>query len=67
MGKSLAELMRDYERLIVLQTLQRNGNDRPKAAAALKITRRGLDKILSRNNISKRRYTRPLPIPPSKE
>lgn len=69
MGKSLPELMRAYERQIVVSTLARNNGNYDMTAAALGITRRALDKVLARHSISKRRFTRvlPIPSPPSKE
>ncbi len=63
MGKTLAQLKHEFEKMVVLQTLKANKDDRDKTAEALGITGRALDKILSRHHISKRRFTKPLPIP----
>lgn len=63
MAKPLWQLKRDFELMIVLETLKQNDNDREKVAKLLDITRRGLDKILDRHHMLKRRWTRPLPIP----
>jgi DNA-binding NtrC family response regulator len=63
MAKSLAQLKHEFERMIVERTLKQNNDDREKTAVALGITGRTLDKILRRHHISKRRFTKPLPIP----
>ena len=63
MGKTLAQLKHEFEKMVVERTLKANENDREKTAAALGITGRALDKILRRHHISKRRFTKPLPIP----
>lgn len=63
MGKPLRQLMRDYERQIVVQTLARNGGNYDTTASALGITRRALEKVLERHGLTKRRFTKPLPIP----
>jgi DNA-binding NtrC family response regulator len=39
---SLDELLAGYERLIIMETLRRNGWNRRRAAEALKVTRRRL-------------------------
>jgi DNA-binding NtrC family response regulator len=61
-SKSLRELVAAYERMVVSQTLLRNGGDKGKTAVALGVTRRGLDKLLIRHRLTKPRYTRPIPI-----
>lgn len=61
--KTLRDLVRDYERSMVVQTLVRNNGNQVKTASALGITRRTLQKILERHHLLKRRYTKPLPIP----
>ena len=63
MGKTLPQLLRDYEKQIVSQTLSRNAGNYDTTAAVLGVTRRALDKILARHGISKRRFTKLLPIP----
>lgn len=67
MSKGLKDLMRDYERTIVSQTLSRNGGDRNRVALVLKISRRALDKIIERHRICKPRFARPLPFQPNHE
>ena len=62
MGKSLKELVRAYERMIIERTLAANGYDRAKAATALGLTMRGLEKALSRHGLAKVRYARRLPF-----
>jgi len=62
MGKTLRELLRAYERDIVLKTMHANRGNYDLTAAALGITRRALDKILLRHHLAKRRYTKALPI-----
>lgn len=61
--KTLKQLMREHERVIVTQTLARNGGSYDRTAQVLGVTRRALDKILERHRLSKRRFTKPLPIP----
>lgn len=61
-GKGLRDLLREYERMIIMRTLAANGNDKAKTASALRMTRRALDKALERHRLVKRRYARPLPI-----
>lgn len=53
--KTLRILVREYERLIVTQTLSRNGDNRRRTAEALGISLRGLEKILARHGLSARR------------
>jgi transcriptional regulator with GAF, ATPase, and Fis domain len=60
--KTLKSLMREHERLIVTKTLERNGGNQQLAANALGITMRGLQKILERHHLVKRRFTKPLPF-----
>jgi DNA-binding NtrC family response regulator len=67
MGKTLRDLMRAYERTIVVTALNRNGGNREVTATVLGITRRALDKILERHHLVKKRYTQVLPIPPADE
>lgn len=63
MGKrGLRELMTAYERMILQQTLVRNGNSKDATARALGITRRALDKKLLAHGIGQPRYARQLPI-----
>jgi DNA-binding NtrC family response regulator len=64
MGKTLRDLVREYERDLVLRTLARNGQDRERARLALGLSPRGFAKVLERHHISAKRYTRRLPIPP---
>jgi DNA-binding NtrC family response regulator len=66
MAKTYQELMLDYERTIITTTLARNNGDRQVAASVLGITRRTLEKILKRHHLVRSRFTKPLPIPPSK-
>lgn len=53
--KTLRILLREYERLLVEKTLDRNLRDRRRTAEALGITLRGLEKILARHGMSRRR------------
>jgi len=62
--KTLRDHVRDFERNLVAQTLQRNNGDRRKTAEALGVSERGLEKILNRHHMLRRRFTRPLPIMP---
>ena len=64
MSKSLRELKFEFERTVVMRTLQQNEFDRKKTAAALQITVRALDKIFDRHHLVKRRFSKVLPIPP---
>lgn len=61
-GKTLKELVYDYVRMVVAQTLARNGGDKGATARALGLTRRAFDKLLDRYRMSKPRFARPLPI-----
>lgn len=61
--KGLRQLLRQYERDIVVTTLKKHGGDKAKTAKALQISRRTLDKIMERHRLGARRYARPLPIP----
>jgi transcriptional regulator with GAF, ATPase, and Fis domain len=60
--KTLKNLMREHERLIVVKTMERNGGNQQLSANALGITKRALQKILERQRLVKRRFTKPLPI-----
>jgi transcriptional regulator with GAF, ATPase, and Fis domain len=60
--KTLKNLMREHERLIVIKTMERNGGNQQLSADALGITKRALQKILERQRLVKRRFTKPLPI-----
>lgn len=44
---TLTELLRAYEKLVIMETLRRNGWNRGRAAAALKISRRRLQRRLA--------------------
>jgi DNA-binding NtrC family response regulator len=61
----LRDLLHAYERTIVVTTLNRNDGDREKTCEALGITQRGLQKIMRRHHLLKRRFTQVLPIPPA--
>ncbi len=67
MAKGLKELLADYEKTIVSQTLARNGGDKARTAVALQISRRALDKMVARHRLCKPRFTRALPIQPMRE
>lgn len=62
MGKDLAALLRDYERMIVERTLNANGRNRRKTALALGLSLRGLEKLLARHGLARVRYARRLPF-----
>jgi transcriptional regulator with GAF, ATPase, and Fis domain len=49
--KTLRDLRREYERRIVEMTLAQNGGNQRRAAAALGITQRGLQKAIARHQI----------------
>ena len=63
MGKTLRDLKRDFERTVIMTTLERHDGDRDLTAKVLGITRRAFDKILERHHLVKRRYTLPIPMP----
>lgn len=63
MRKSLRQLLREYERVIVERTVVANGGDKDLTAMALGVSKRALYKILERHGLLRPRYTRLLPIP----
>ena len=67
MSKSLRDLKFDFERTVVLKTLEQNSFDRRRTAKALQITLRALDKIFDRHHLVKRRFSKMLPLPPASE
>lgn len=60
--RNLKELMQAYEKMILEQTLARNGGDRDATAGLLGISRRALDKKLLRHRIGSPRFAQALPI-----
>lgn len=60
---TLKKLLSDYEKLVVTRTLQANAGDKEKAARALGITARALNRILERHGLVRPRFVRALPIP----
>jgi DNA-binding NtrC family response regulator len=60
--KTLKALMREYERMIVIKTMERNAGSQALSASALGITKRALQKILERQHLVKRRFTKALSI-----
>jgi transcriptional regulator with PAS, ATPase and Fis domain len=61
--KTLFDLVREYERHLVTETLKRNGSDKRKTADALGISVRTLDRVLLRHHLIKPSFASPLPIP----
>jgi DNA-binding NtrC family response regulator len=61
--RSLIELVVDYEKQLIVATMKRNGGSQAKAAAALGITLRTLERRLAKHGLIKRvRWARRLPI-----
>ena len=59
--KTLRQLLREYERNIVVATLQKNVT-RERAAQALGLSLRGLERVLVRHGLARCRYSRRLPF-----
>jgi DNA-binding NtrC family response regulator len=61
--RSLIELVNDYERQVIEATMKRNAGSQAKAAQALGITLRTLERRLAKHGLLKRvRWARRLPI-----
>ncbi len=64
MSKRLSDLVHDFRRSVIVETMLRNGGDREIVAKTLGLTMRNLERLLARYKISRRKFARKLPIPP---